>query len=100
MKSLQIGKYATGLDTGACYGDRLTAAIVECDEEFKLLDDYAKHEAGYLHADEAEWRKESEIFTSSTKKPFVYRLYSVKSHKVHQKPKGDVTTSDCIKLLD
>lgn len=100
MKSLQIGKYATGLDTGACYGDRLTAAIVACDEEFKLFDDYAKHEEEYIYGCDAEWRKESEIFISSTKKSFVYRLYSVKSHKVHQKPKGDVMNSKCIKLLD
>lgn len=92
MKSLQIGKYATGLDTGACYGDRLTVAIVECDERFKLLDDYTKHDV--------EWKRESEKYTSSTKTPFVYRLYSLHSFKVHQKPRGDVMTSECMKLID
>merc|ERR1712176_485209 len=62
-KSLQIGKYATGLDTGCCYGDRLTAAIVKCDDEFKLFDDYKKQEMEYAVMD---WESNSAQYTSST----------------------------------
>merc|ERR1711920_911851 len=62
-KSLQIGKYATGLDTGAYYGNSLTATIIEC----------------HANNEDVAWKTESEKYTSSTSKPFDYWLYSVKS---------------------
>eukprot|EP01084_Bolivina_argentea_P146441 256399_1 len=87
-KLLQIGVFATGLDTGCCYGNWLTAAIVKCDKQFQLCDDYQKSESEYKLMS---WETDSKKYLSCTPNKFIYRIYCQKSHQ----PKSIKTVQPC-----
>ena len=95
-KSLQIGAHATGLDTGCCYGNKLTAAIVKCNDNFEIL-----HEED--HIDDSfrtmKWERNAQRHSSRSLRPFPFWIYSVDSFKVYQKPRG-AETSELIKMID
>eukprot|EP01084_Bolivina_argentea_P160514 279509_1 len=84
-RSLQLGKYATGLDTGVCYGGTLTAAIVKCDENHDDLINEI-HENQYQFE---EWEMDN-INTYVSASGVVYRLIQQKANEVYRNPFKDI----------